>query len=401
MKLNFFKIKSKNLITICLIIALTLMCNKNGFACQILGAVINYNGKEIENSISVSNPYSESDLQDKPVYKNPSFLINQRVEDLLSRMTLEEKIGQMNMPCLYISEMGKIISEKTESSKKLTAGTFMENLGPIGGFFTLANNILHEGPRQQATFFNELQKIAIEKTRLGIPLLQTEEGTHGVMCSGGTIFPEGPAIGSSWNTKLVKDIYTVAAKEARSLGIHQLFTLVVEPIRDPRLGRNQEGYSEDPYFCARMAENIVHAVQGNDISANDKTVAGLCHFPVQSEPVSGMERGAMEISERKLREVFLPPWVAGIKKAGALGIMATYPSVDGIPTHASEFLLTDILRNELGFEGWRLVKEAELQLLYMSIWQRIKKKQEPSPSKQVLMLEFHLKRLFCNRCSKM
>jgi len=354
MKLNFFKIKSKNLITICLIIALTLMCNKNGFACQILGAVINYNGKEIENSISVSNPYSESDLQDKPVYKNPSFLINQRVEDLLSRMTLEEKIGQMNMPCLYISEMGKIISEKTESSKKLTAGTFMENLGPIGGFFTLANNILHEGPRQQATFFNELQKIAIEKTRLGIPLLQTEEGTHGVMCSGGTIFPEGPAIGSSWNTKLVKDIYTVAAKEARSLGIHQLFTLVVEPIRDPRLGRNQEGYSEDPYFCARMAENIVHAVQGNDISANDKTVAGLCHFPVQSEPVSGMERGAMEISERKLREVFLPPWVAGIKKAGALGIMATYPSVDGIPTHASEFLLTDILRNELGFEGLAL-----------------------------------------------
>ena len=355
MKLNVFKIKSKNLITICLIITLTLMCNKDGFACQILGAVINSNGKEIENSISVSNPYSESDLQDKKsVYKNPSFPIEKRVEDLLLRMTLEEKIGQMNMPCLYISEMGKTISEKTETSQKLTAGTFMKNLGPIGGFFTLANNILHEGPRQQATFFNELQKIAIEKTRLGIPLLQTEEGTHGVMCSGGTVFPEGPALGSAWNMELIKDIYEVAAKEARSLGIQQLFTLVVEPIRDPRLGRNEEGYSEDPYFCARMAETIVHAVQGSDISAKDKTVAGLCHFPGQSEPVCGMERGAMEISERKLREVFLPPWVAGIKKAGALGIMATYPSVDGIPTHASEFLLTDILRNELGFEGLAL-----------------------------------------------
>jgi len=286
-----------------------------------------------------------------PIYKNPSYPVSERVEDLLSRMTLEEKIGQMNMPCMYISEIGKEISEKTESSKKLTAGTFMEKLGPIGGFFTLANNILKEGAHQQATFFNELQKIALEKTRLGIPLLQTEEGTHGVMCSGTTIFPEGLALGSTWNLELIKNIYEVTAKEARSLGIHQLYTLVVEPVRDPRLGRNEEGYSEDPYFCARMAETIVHAVQGNDISANDKTVAGLCHFPGQSEPVSGMERGAMEISERKLREVFLKPWVAGIKKAGALGVMATYPSVDGIPTHTSEFLLTNILRNELGFDG--------------------------------------------------
>ncbi len=285
------------------------------------------------------------------VYKDPSYSVDQRVEDLLSRMTLEEKIGQMNMPCVYVSELGKSIDEKTANCKKLTEGAFMEKLGPVGGFFTLANSILHEGPQQQALFFNELQKIAIETTRLGIPLLQTEEGTHGLMCTGGTIFPEGPAIGSAWNMDLVRDIYTVTAREARSLGIHQLFTLVVEPNRDPRLGRNQEGYSEDPYFCSRMAEVIVGAVQGDAISAGDKTVAGLCHYPGQSEPVSGMERGAMELSERKLREVFLPPWIAGIKKAGALGVMATYPSVDGIPTHASEFLLTDILRGELGFEG--------------------------------------------------
>lgn len=286
-----------------------------------------------------------------PVYKNPLCSVDKRVEDLLSRMTLEEKIGQMNMPCAYVKELGKSIEDKSGNCKKLTEGVLMEHLGPIGGFFTLANNILHEGPNQQAPFFNELQKIAVEKMRLGIPLLQTEEGTHGVMCSGSTIFPEGAAIGSTWNMELVKDIYTVAAREARALGIHQLFTLVVEPNRDPRLGRNQEGYSEDPWFCSRMAETIVHAVQGNDLSAKDKTVAGLCHYPGQSEPVSGMERGAMEISERKLREVFLPPWIAGIKKAGAQGVMATYPSVDRIPTHASEFLLTDVLRNELGFEG--------------------------------------------------
>lgn len=291
-------------------------------------------------------------LSDKmPIYKKPSYSVDDRVEDLLLRMTLDEKIGQMNMPCVYVDALGKGIAEKAESCRKLSEGSFLKGIGPIGGFFTLSNHVLFDESRLQAEFFNELQKIAVEETRLGIPLLQTEEGTHGLMAPGGTIFPEGPAIGSSWNLELVNDIYSITAKEARSLGIHQLFTLVVEPIRDPRLGRNEEAYSEDPYFCARVAEVIVKAVQGEDISAKDKTVAGLCHFPGQSEPVSGMERGEMEISERKLREVFLPPWVAGIKNAGAMGVMATYPSIDGIPTHASKYLLTDVLRNELGFDG--------------------------------------------------
>ncbi|MCK5463416.1 MAG: glycoside hydrolase family 3 C-terminal domain-containing protein, partial [Bacteroidales bacterium] len=121
--------------------------------------------------------------------------------------------------------------------------------------------------------------------------------------------------------------------------------------RDPRLGRNQEGYSEDPYLCSRISETIVRAVQGYDVSAGDKVVAGLCHYPGQSAPVSGLERGAMEISERMLREVFLPPWVSGIKDAGALGVMATYPTIDGIPIHSSSAVLTDMLRGELGFEG--------------------------------------------------
>ena len=303
-----------------------------------------------------------------PVYKNPMFSINQRVDDLISKMTLKEKVGQMNMPCVYETALGEDIPAKTLACKKLAEGEFLDYLGPAGGFFTLANSILHQGTLQQANFFNELQKIAIEKTRLGIPLLQTEEGTHGLMCSGGTIFPEGLAIGSTWNMDIVQNIYTIAAREARAVGIHQLFTLVIEPNRDPRLGRNQEGYSEDPYFCSRMAENIVKAVQGNDISAKDKTVAGFCHYPGQSQPASGLERGAMEISERTLREVFLPPWEAGIKKGGALGVMATYPAIDRIPTHGSEFILTQILRNELGFKGLVLSEGGGLSTLaYMGL----------------------------------
>jgi len=117
------------------------------------------------------------------------------------------------------------------------------------------------------------------------------------------------------------------------------------------MGRNEEGYSEDPYMCSQVAASIVQALQGYDISAPDKLVAFLCHYPGQSQPVSGFERGAMEISERKFREVFLPSFATGIKKHGALGVMATYPAIDGVAVHSSEKILTKVLREELGFKG--------------------------------------------------
>lgn len=286
-----------------------------------------------------------------------------RVEKLLARMSLEEKVGQLNMPCVYERALGATVEEKAMGVRAFALGTHLEGIGPGGGFFTLPNTILHEGPRQQAEFLNELQRLAVEKTRLGFPLLITEEGTHGFMASGATIFPEGPALGSTWDLDLVARVYRAAAAEARSVGVHQLFTLVVEPNRDPRLGRNQEGYSEDPWMCARYAETIVEAVQGDDVSAPDRVVAGLCHYPGQSQPVSGLERGAMEVSERKLRAIFLPPWEAGVRGARALGVMATYPAIDGLPTHGSRFLLSDVLRGEMRFEGLVLSEGGGLETL--------------------------------------
>ncbi|MGA2499849.1 MAG: glycoside hydrolase family 3 C-terminal domain-containing protein [Tepidisphaeraceae bacterium] len=287
---------------------------------------------------------------EKPPYRDAKQPMAKRVQDLLGRMTLEEKVGQMNMPCVYESALGRSIPEKTAGVAKFTAGTSIQGFGPGGGFFTLSNTILLDGTRQQAEFLNRLQQMA-GQTRLGIPLLQSEEGTHGLMCPGGTIFPEGPSLGSTWNLELLGEMYTVVAREARAIGVHQTFTQVIEPIRDPRLGRNEEALSEDPYLCGRIAEIIVRSEQGQDVSAPDKVVTGLCHYPGQSQPVSGLERGAMEVSERAMREVFLPPWQAGIQKCGALGVMATYPAIDGIPTHASEKYLTGILRQEFGFDG--------------------------------------------------
>jgi beta-glucosidase len=299
----------------------------------------------------------------QPIYMDSSKSIGQRIDDLLGRMTLEEKIGQMNMPCCYLSVFGRTHEQGIEFAKKFTEGTVREDLGPGGGFFTLANSVLDQGTEQQANVFNSLQEIATQKTRLKIPLLQTEEGTHGLMCADATIFPEGLATGSMWNPDLVEQIYTIAAREARAVGIHQLFTLVIEPIRDPRLGRNQEAFSEDPYLVSCIAGAIVKGIQGDNVSAPDKCVAGFCHYPGQSQPVSGLERGAMEISERTLRSIFLPSWETAIKEGGALGVMATYPAIDGVATHTSSHLLTDILRHEFGFEGLVLCEGGGLSTL--------------------------------------
>lgn len=288
---------------------------------------------------------------DVPPYLDPKLPISARVDDLMSRMTLQEKVGQLNLPCVYVDELGKDIPSKLEACRRFAAGTYTHEIGPGCGFFTLANEILHKDARQQAEYFNELQKIARTQTRLKIPVLEDEEGTHGAMFPGATIFPEGLGIGSSFDLELVKAIYAAAAAEARAVGIHMLSTLVMEVDRDPRMGRNEEAYTEDPYLYSRIGESMVRATQGSDISAPDKVVAVLTDFPTQSEPAGGLERGAIELSERSLRENFLPPWIAAITKAGGLGVMAGYPEVEDVPAHASEKWMNDVLRRELGFQG--------------------------------------------------
>jgi beta-glucosidase len=286
-----------------------------------------------------------------PPYLDPHQPIKIRVDDLLSRMTLKEKVGQLNLPCVYVDDLGTTIPAKMAACKRFAAGTYTDQIGPGCGFFTLADTILKQGPRQQAEFFNELQRIALTQTRLKIPLLEDEEGTHGAMFPGASVFPEGLAIGSTFDMDLVRSIYAAAAQEARSVGIHMLSTLVMELDRDPRMGRNEEAYTEDPYLYSRIGENIVRGVQGGNVNAPDKVEAVLTDFPTQSEPVSGLERGAIELSERTIRETFLQPWIAAITEAGGLGVMAGYPEIDDVPEHSSWKWNTEVLRHELGFKG--------------------------------------------------
>ena len=206
-------------------------------------------------------------------------------------------------------------------------------------------------PASKLSTSTSCRKIALTQTRLKIPVMEDEEGTHGAMFPGGTVFPEGLAVGSSFDLDLVKAIYAAAAAEARAVGIHMLSTLVMEVDRDPRMGRNEEAYTEDPYLYMRLGETIVRATQGSDISAPDKVIAVLTDFPTQSEPASGLERGAIEVSERSLRENFMPPWIGAITKAGGLGVMAGYPEIEDVPAHASVKWMNDVLRQEIGFKG--------------------------------------------------
>jgi beta-glucosidase len=288
---------------------------------------------------------------DAPIYLDPKQPIEVRAQDLMSRMTLKEKVGQLNLPCVYVDQLGKTIPEKMQACKRFAAGTYTDEIGPGSGFFTLADTILRQGVEQQVEYFNALQKIALTQTRLKIPLLEDEEGTHGAMFSGATVFPEGLALGSSFDIPLIDSVYAASAREARAVGIHILSTLVLELDRDPRMGRNEEGYTEDPYLYSRIAEAIVRGAQGPNIDAPDRVVALMTDFPTQSEPFGGLERGAIGLSDRALRRDVLPPWISAITKNGALGVMAGYPDIEDIPAHGSEKWMNDVLRQELGFRG--------------------------------------------------
>jgi beta-glucosidase len=282
-----------------------------------------------------------------PLYRQAGQPLADRVEDLLARMTPEEKLGQLNTPFGLLGNP----PTSAEEAERLVTGDMADAPGPIGGFFGLGGTVLGLAPDEQERLHARLQGVARERSRLGIPLLMIAEGCHGLMVPGATIFPEGPTLGSTWDPALIEDVYHAVAREARAIGVNVICTLVVEPNREPRLGRNCEAFSEDPWLTRELARAVVAGAQGDDVSALDRAGAALTAFPGQSQPVGGMERAAIELPERVMRSVFLPPWTPVSGPDGALAVMAMYPSIDGVPAHGSERWLTGVLRDELGFDG--------------------------------------------------
>jgi beta-glucosidase len=256
----------------------------------------------------------------KQLYMDPSQPVEARVEDLLSRMTLGEKIGQM---CQYTK-----YPEKHEE---------LVRAGKAGSLFNVT------GAEQT----NDVQRIAVERSRLGIPLIFGLDIIHGYS----TIYPIPLAMASSWDPEMAKRAASMAAAEASSEGIHWNFAPMIDIARDPRWGRVAEGAGEDPYLGSAMARAQVEGYQGEDLADPHTIVACPKHYVAYGGAEGGRDYNTVEVSERTLRDIYLPPFKAAVE-AGAGTLMSAFNDLNGVPASANRFTLTTILREEWGFEGF-------------------------------------------------
>ncbi|WP_316840424.1 glycoside hydrolase family 3 N-terminal domain-containing protein [Pedobacter gandavensis] len=290
----------------------------------------------------------------KVIYKDPKQSVAARINDLISKMTIEEKIGQLLCPLGW--EMYDRKGNEISVSQKFKNIVKQKNIGMLWATYradpwtqkTIANGL---NPQLAAKAGNALQRYVIENTRLGIPIFLAEEAPHGHMAIGTTVFPTGIGQASTWNPAVLEKMGNVMGKEVRLQGAHISYGPVLDLSRDPRWSRVEESYGEDPILTSSMAVAIVKGLGAGKLNHPYSTIATLKHFVAYGIPESGQNGSAASIGERDLRADFLPPFQAAID-AGAQSIMAAYNSIDGIPCSANQFLLKDILRKEWGFQGF-------------------------------------------------
>jgi len=265
--------------------------------------------------------------------------LEEKVNSLLSRMTLEEKIAQLG------SVQGKDLVDSDgnfniERAKDLLKHGIGEITRP-GGSTNLP-------PERVAKLVNEIQRFLIEETNLKIPAIVHEECLSGYMGPGSTNFPQAIAMASTWDPDLIEKMAAAIREDMRKIGAHQGLAPVLDVARDPRWGRTEETFGESPYLVARMGVSYVRGLQGN---IKHGVIATLKHFAGHGVPEGGRNCNPTNIPERELREVFLFPFEAAVKEAGALSVMNSYSEIDGVPCVMNRWLLTDILRKEWGFKG--------------------------------------------------
>lgn len=291
--------------------------------------------------------------QEAPAYRDPKRPIEERVKDLLGRMTLEEKIAQLegawenrgfpqNQSRIFIDEKGAFLPDRAAASLKNGLGEMSRASEPSED----------RAPRAMAEFTNTLQKWMKENTHLGIPVLIHEECLHGHVAPKGTSFPAAIALASTWDEALVHDVFTSVASEVRARGAHQCLAPVLDLARDPRWGRTEETYGEDPYLVSHIGVAAIRGFQGNGPGVDKAHVLATAkHFAVHGQPEGGTNVAPGNYSERVVREYFLKPFEAAVKEAHVDTVMASYNEIDGIPSHSNKHLLDDILRHEWGFPG--------------------------------------------------
>jgi len=287
-------------------------------------------------------------------YQNPKLSVEERVNDLIQRMTLEEKVGQLRCTLAwnYYTIKGKEVVPSESFKQDIAEG----HIGILWGTYRAdpwTQKSLENGlnPELAAKAGNALQKYVIENTRLGIPLFLAEEAPHGHMAIGTTVFPTGFGMAATWNPSLIERVGEVIGQEIRLQGGHISYGPVLDLAREPRWSRVEETMGEDPVLAGELGSAMVKGLGGGDLSKPWSTIATLKHFIGYGTTESGQNGGITVAGSRELRESFLPPFKKAID-AGALSVMTSYNSLDGIPSTASKALLTDLLRHEWGFHGF-------------------------------------------------
>ncbi len=288
------------------------------------------------------------------VFENRSMSTEQRIMDLLSQMTLEEKAGQLLTP------YGWPMYERKENNIAITTAlknaVAEQHIGSLWGFMradpwtqrTLSTGLTQELSAKAA---NQMQRYVIENSRLGIPLILAEECPHGFMAIDGTVFPTSLGLSATWNPDLIEQMGTTIAKEIRSRGSHIGYGPVLDLARELRWSRVEETFGEDTYLTSRFGESFVKGLQGNNLRSPDRVISTLKAMIGHASPESGHNAGAAHMGQNELHEFMLPPFKAAVR-AGALSVMSSYNEVDGIPSTSNSYILNTLLREQWGFNGF-------------------------------------------------
>jgi beta-glucosidase len=290
------------------------------------------------------------------LYKQPGVPIEQRVQDLLSRMTLEEKVRQLD---LY-SGATALVDVHTDGTHAAATARFLPDKAQAlwGNLGVGAIHDLNPTPEQA----NAIQTWVLAHNRLGIPVFFIEEGLHGF--DTGTVFPAPIGLSATWNPGLVQNAGAAIASEARATGVGMILAPVLDLAREPRWGRVEEDYGEDPYLTGQLGLAYVRGAQGQSLSSDHSVVSEPKHFAGHGSPEGGTNTSPVHIGERELRSVMLKSFEPAIRDGKAMGVMAAYHEIDGIPITADPFLLKKVLRQEWGFQGFVLSDLGAIQRLY-------------------------------------
>lgn len=299
-------------------------------------------------------PLAATAQEPRPRYRDPSAPIEERVRDLMARMTLEEKVAQM--VALWFTK-SEVIAEGTadfsaEKASKSYPASFGHVTRPSDRRGAPAAPKRWRTSEETVRFVNDIQRWALTQTRLGIPVLFHEECLHGYMAPDATMFPVPIALAGAFDRDLVRRVNTVIAREMRAHGSHLALSPVVDIARDPRWGRIEETFGEDPYLCAEMGVASVLGLQGDGRTlAAGRVFATLKHMTGHGQPQAGQNVAPAPVGPRELRESFFPPFREVVRRTGITSVMPSYNEIDGVPSHVNKWLLGTVLRGEWRFDG--------------------------------------------------